>query len=60
MESCRASIGRAQSVDCSREILSGKRMSKIKVLVIDDEESIIKLVTSYLRPEVDGEQQISN
>jgi two-component system alkaline phosphatase synthesis response regulator PhoP len=26
-------------------------MSKIKVLVIDDEESIIKLVTSYLRPE---------
>lgn len=26
-------------------------MSNIKVLVIDDEESIIKLVTSYLRPE---------
>ena len=26
-------------------------MSKIKILVIDDEESIIKLVTSYLRPE---------
>jgi CheY-like chemotaxis protein len=35
-------------------------MSKIKVLVIDDEESIINLVTSYLRTEVDGEQQISN
>ncbi|MBE9473977.1 MAG: response regulator transcription factor [Chloroflexi bacterium] len=26
-------------------------MSKVKVLVIDDEESIINLVTSYLRPE---------
>ena len=29
----------------------GNRMSKVKVLVIDDEESIINLVTSYLRPE---------
>ena len=35
-------------------------MSKIKVLVIDDEESIINLVTSYLCTEMDGEQQISN
>jgi len=35
-------------------------MYNIKVLVIDDEESIIKLVTSYLRPEMEGEQPPSN
>ncbi len=35
-------------------------MYNVKVLVIDDEKSIIKLLTSYLHPKVDGEQQITN